>query len=338
MTLIFSDRTAMHKSKPALNAIATSIVVALLNVPLMSVASVATVDPAADYSSSSSSITTNHEARQQLSRIVTSDDYASKQSVESWQAIEEAKDKKEADTSWLEDFLESIGILSDSSDDTDDTDDTSDFDADSVLNILSILLKALFIIALVAFIMWVLNRAGYAPGWINRINPFNKMRNMTQNHAPNAKNQDWEQLPLHEDIPTKVRDYIEQNNATLAASLLYRGSLRWLARTQQLSIIAADTEAQCLAQIHHLERLETSQPHAYIVNIIEVWMQIAYDEKQRSSNNKALNQELKDIADDWLATLSHSRTANHNTRSGHSIASSPSQLNANSADDYQGGR
>ena len=332
MTLVFSDRTAMHKSKPALNAIATSIVVALLNVPLMSVASVATVDPAADYSSSSS-ITTNHEARQQLSRIVTSDDYASKQSVESWQAIEEAKDKKEANTSWLEDFLESI--FGDSSD---DSDDTSDFDADSVLNILSILLKALFIIALVAFIMWVLNRAGYAPGWVNRINPFNKMRNMTQNHAPNAKNQDWEKLPLHEDIPTKVRDYIAQDNATLAASLLYRGSLRWLARTQQLSIIAADTEAQCLAQIHHLERLETSQPHAYIVNIIEVWMQIAYDEKQRSSNNKALNQKLKDMADDWLATLSHSRTANHNTRSGHSTASSQSQLDTNSADDYQGGR
>ena len=328
MTRVFSDRIAGYTAKPAFKTIATGMIFALLNTPLISVASVAIINPAAD--DSSSSISTNHEIRQELSRIVISEDYASKQQVENWQAIEDTQDKKEADTSWLEEFLESI--FGDSSD------NSSDFDADSVLNILSILLKALFIIALLAFIMWVLNRAGYAPGWVNRINPFNKMRNMTQNHAANPNNQEWEQLPLHEDIPTKVRDYIAQDNPTLAASLLYRGSLRWLARTQQLTIIAADTEAQCLAQIQQLERLKSSEPHAYIVKIIAAWMQIAYDENQRSSNNKALNQQLKDMADDWLATLSHSRTANHNRRGGHSTASSQSQLNANSADDYQGGR
>ena len=273
MTLMFSDRIARYTAKPTLRAIATGMIVALLTMPLISVASVAATNPAAD--DASSSISTNHEIRQELSRIVISEDYASKQQVENWQAIEDTQDKKETDTSWLEEFLESI--FGDSSD------NSSDFDADSVLNILSVLLKALFIIALLAFIMWVLNRAGYAPGWVNRINPFNKMRNMTQNHAPNPNNQEWEQLPLHEDIPTKVRDYIAQDNPTLAASLLYRGSLRWLARTQQLTIIAADTEAQCLAQIQQLERLKSSEPHAYIVKIIAAWMQIAYDENQRSS-------------------------------------------------------
>lgn len=316
MTLMFSDRIARYTAKPTLRAIATGMIVALLTMPLISVASVAATNPAAD--DASSSISTNHEIRQELSRIVISEDYASKQQVENWQAIEDTQDKKETDISWLEEFLESI--FGDSSD------NSSDFDADSVLNILSVLLKALFIIALLAFIMWVLNRAGYAPGWVNRINPFNKMRNMTQNHAANPNNQEWEQLPLHEDIPTKVRDYIAQDNPTLAASLLYRGSLRWLARTQQLTIIAADTEAQCLAQIQQLERLKSSEPHAYIVKIIAAWMQIAYDENQRSSNNKALNQQLKDMADDWLATLSHSRTPTYKTLSGHS------------ADDNQGGR
>ena len=316
MTLMFSDRIARYTAKPTLRAIATGMIVALLTMPLISVASVAATNPAAD--DASSSISTNHEIRQELSRIVISEDYASKQQVENWQAIEDTQDKKETDTSWLEEFLESI--FGDSSD------NSSDFDADSVLNILSVLLKALFIIALLAFIMWVLNRAGYAPGWVNRINPFNKMRNMTQNHAANPNNQEWEQLPLHEDIPTKVRDYIAQDNPTLAASLLYRGSLRWLARTQQLTIIAADTEAQCLAQIQQLERLKSSEPHAYIVKIIAAWMQIAYDENQRSSNNKALNQQLKDIAEDWLTILSHSRTPIYKTLSGHST------------DDNQGGR
>lgn len=225
--------------------------------------------------------------RQDLARIITSEDYASAQEITTWQAIEKP-DNDNVDMGWLETLLEAMFGSSDG--------------AQSTIALFSLLLKALVIGALIAFIVWVLRRAGYLAGWAERISKHTGRRSTTIKQA-NYQQQGWEQLPAHEQIPTRVKQYLADGEIIQAASILYRGSLRWLVVSEQLSIAAANTEQQCLAQIQQLAPFKNSKPHVFIRRIISLWIQIAYDEQQRAQNSIQLSEQLYDYAHNWLLQL-----------------------------------
>ena len=227
-----------------------------------------------------------------------SEDYANSEEITSWEPIEKP-DKSEADLDWLEEFLESIFGASN--------------DTESSVALFSMLLKFLLVAALLAFIIWVLRRAGYLVGWAERINKHTGRRSSSQLHQQAGQHQGWEELPSHEQIPDLVKQYLIEGKITQAASVLYRGSLRWLVVSEHLPIAAANTEQQCLAQIQHLAQFEHSKPHVFIREIIRLWVQTAYNEQQREQHFDQLSQQLQSEANLWLSNLPLISTANVDT-------------------------
>lgn len=224
--------------------------------------------------------------RQDLARIITSEDYASAQEITNWQAIEKPNNEN-VDMGWLETLLEAIFGSSNN--------------AQSTIALSSLLLKALLIGVLIAFVVWVLRRAGYLAGWADRIGKHTGRRSTIK--QANYPQQGWEQLPIHAQIPDIVKQYLADGEIIQAASILYRGSLRWLVVSEQLPVAAANTEQQCLAQIQQLAQFKDSKPHIFIRQIISLWVQTAYDEQQSAQNFESLNEQLRSCADNWLLQL-----------------------------------
>ena len=112
-------------------------------------------------------------------------------------------------------------------------------------------------------------------------------------YNPESLSQRWQALPAHEQIPAAVATHLQQGELTAAASILYRGSLRWLMMSQQLTIAPAMTEKQCLAQI---DQLNESAQHHYISGIIQLWVQAAYDSPCHSNALSSFSSKLPDNA------------------------------------------
>lgn len=275
---------------------------ALLTLSMTSVAQTAIAAEAittpADASTTSISVENNNAIRQDLARIITSEDYANSEEITSWEPIEKP-DKSEADLDWLEEFLESIFGASN--------------DTESSMALFSMLLKFLLVATLIAFIVWVLRRAGYLVGWAERINKHTGRRSSSQLHQQAGQHQGWEELPSHEQIPDLVKQYLIEGKITQAASVLYRGSLRWLVVSEHLPIAAANTEQQCLGQIQQLAQFEYSKPHVFISEIIRLWVQTAYDEQQLVQHFEQLSQQLQSGADLWLSNLPSIAAVNADT-------------------------
>ncbi len=237
----------------------------------------------------SASIDDSRAARQALSRIITSDAYATEETIETWEPIEEPSDDLEGD-SWLRELLESW------------FDGDSSFDADTIITIFSFLLKVLLVAALIGFIIWVMRRAGYLSGWVNPLNKGRRRRSRVSSRSDNVA-QNWDELPEHDRIPATVNAYLAKDQITEAASILYRGSLRWLVNTQRISIAPANTEKQCLAQIQQLDTLVGTPSHHYVSSIINLWVQSAYDSSARRRGTNSLKQQLAEQAEHWLQQL-----------------------------------
>ncbi|WP_201584606.1 hypothetical protein [Psychrobacter jeotgali] len=243
--------------------------------------------------------------RQDLSRIVTSDVYANIDEIKSWEAIEKPKESS-ADVTWLRELLKFIF--------------GDGFNTDGFINVFSLLLKVLLVATLIGFIIWVLRRAGYLAGWVNPLRANSKRRTSIDSNVASYSEQGWEQLPDHEQLPKRVKQLLAEDKLTQAASLLYRGSLRWLATTQQLTINVAATEKQCLAQIEQLAQIEdlavptghsnhsNSSVNAnsainYVSQIISLWIQSAYDKRTRAQHAEQLSAQLGEKAGIWLEYL-----------------------------------
>lgn len=274
---------------------------ALLTLSMTSVAQTAIAAEAittpADASTTSLSVENNNAIRQDLARIITSEDYANSEEITSWELIEKPDSECNDDLSWLESLL----INNDFGNNRD------------TVAAFSLLLKVLLIGALIAFIIWVLRRAGYLVGWAERINKHTGRRSSSQLHQQAGQHQGWEELPSHEKIPDLVKQYLIEGKITQAASVLYRGSLRWLVVSEHLPIAAANTEQQCLAQIQQLAQFEHSKPHVFIREIIRLWVQTAYDEHQLAQHSEQLSQQLQSEANLWLSNLPLISTANVDT-------------------------
>lgn len=276
----------------------TAIAAEAVTTPVVTTDVVEAITPA-DASTTSISVENNNAIRQDLARIITSEDYTNSEEITSWEPIEKP-DKSDADLDWLEEFLESIFGVSN--------------DTESSVALFSMLLKFLLVAALIAFIIWVLRRAGYLVGWAERINKHTGRRSSSQLHQQAGyQDQGWEHLPSHEQIPDLVKQYLIEGKITQAASVLYRGSLRWLVVNEHLPIAAANTEQQCLAQIQQLAQFEYSKPHVFISEIIRLWVQTAYNEQQREQHFDQLSQQLQSEANLWLSNLPLISTANVDT-------------------------
>ena len=270
----------LHQS---LCRVATALIVGLcMSVSVSQAASHAQVSHAQNYSLQSNSLQSNsaqagqdaagqvtmgankaHQTpsaiRQELVEIITSGDYAESKTRKSWQAIEKPARPKEHESSWWVKLIQWLfGSQAES----------------GTAAIFSLLLKGLLVLALIVFIVWVVRRAGYLQGWAGKMPSRLSRSSRMEPYNPESLSQRWQALPAHEQIPAVVAAQLQQGELTTAASILYRGSLRWLMRSQQLTIAPAMTEKQCLAQIKQLN--ESGQYH-YISGIIQLWVQAAYD-------------------------------------------------------------
>ena len=84
----------------------TAIEAETVTTPVVTTDMVEAITPA-DAGTTSISVENNNAIRQDLARIITSEDYANSEQITSWEPIEKP-DKSEADLDWLENFLESI--------------------------------------------------------------------------------------------------------------------------------------------------------------------------------------------------------------------------------------
>jgi|GEM_PF-5561199 len=244
--------------------------------------------------------------RQDLVRIITSADYAESKAIKSWQRIEKPASTKEREPNWLVKLLKWLfGSQGDS----------------GMAAFFSLLLKGLLILALFAFIIWVARRAGYLQGWVGTMQSRLSRSSRIEPYNPESLSQRWQALPEHDQIPAAVAEYLQQGELTAAASILYRGSLRWLMLSKQLTIAPAMTEKQCLAQI---KQLNESGQHHYISGIIQLWVQAAYNSAANiasgstpASPNSAHNAvnlatQLREVSTHWLDELpSFDNTRNH---------------------------
>ena len=252
--------------------------------------------------------------RQELQAIITSADYAESKEVKSWQPIEKPASPKEQELSWLGKLLKWLfGSQGDSG--------TAAF--------LSLLLKALLVMALLAFIVWVAKRAGYLQGWVGTIKSRVARSSHIEAYSPESLAQRWQALPAHEQIPAAVAEHLQQGELTTAASILYRGSLRWLMQTQQITIAPAMTEKQCLAQIHQLT--DSGQP-TYIRTVIQLWVQAAYDSAADavtdSQHSTMLATQIREVSDHWLVELPTLKGRQTASKTQHMVSATAEQTHA----------
>lgn len=225
--------------------------------------------------------------RQDLVAIITSDDYATAKEVESWEPMLKPRDNDKEDLGWLEKLLRFL------------LDNQSD--SESTIAIVSMLLKVLLVAALIAFIIWVARRAGYLEGWAQRIKSLSPRRSTVESMESSPIAQGWEQIPSHERLPSVANQYLDKGDITAAASLIYRGSLRWLVMMQQLDIAPATTEMRCLTQIQQLNHLDPQ--HDFIIRVIHLWIETAYDERRRETGTESLESQLRHVVSLWSQKL-----------------------------------
>ena len=239
--------------------------------------------------------------RQQLVQVITSEDYAEAKEVKEWQRIEKPESAR-TDSSWLERLLRFLLGNRETN--------------DGVVQFFSIALKVLFVGALLAFILWVARRARYLSGWVSPFKTSRGRRSSIEGYQPDILAQGWEHLPSHEHLPIEAQRLLEAGELTQSASLLYRGALRWLRHSQQLSIAPATTEQQCLAQIKWLNQSamaaasQISPSHkdsesswTYISRIITSWMEAAYDSQSRDQHASLLAKQLSILIGQWHQQL-----------------------------------
>ncbi|WP_131668933.1 hypothetical protein [Psychrobacter pygoscelis] len=231
--------------------------------------------------------------RQDLVTLITSDDYATAKEVKKWQRIPQSKDSSKLNLTWLEKLLR---FLLGSSADT-----------DTWTAILSLILKTLLVVALIAFIVWVARRAGYLSGLVNPLQRVKSHRSQVEAYSADALSQSWTQLPDHDAIPHTVQELLEQKQLAAAASVMYRGAMRWLALSQDLYIAPATTELQCIEQIKAFSQQsllgQSSQEYLYISEIIKLWVQAAYDKQKNDAQRTSLQLKLRHSAERWTSEL-----------------------------------
>ena len=247
----------------------------------------------------------HQQVRDELVQIMISEDYSKANEVQRWQRIPKDKKKNNADLTWLEKVLRWI------------FDNNSDTETESSLAILSFIFKLLLVAALIAFIIWVIRRAGYLSGWINQVKIRSKRQSHVENYTPQALPQSWEQLPEHAQIPKVVIELLDEGQLTKAASMMYRGSLRWLVRVDNVDIVPATTEKQCLQQIQRLKGLDiktsldrAANPYGYISKIIQLWIVVAYDNQKSEETTAGIQAQLRQLIESWTTELSSSASAN----------------------------
>lgn len=257
-------------------------------------------------------LTTAQQTRQELVTVITDEDYASSKSVKRWQRIDKHSEDS-MDLSWLAKLLRYLF--------------GDDKEVQSTIDLIALLVKWLLIGALIAFILWILSRAGYLAGWINRVKIRQSHYSRIESYSDMPLPQHWETLPEHDQIPSVVLALLGNHQLTEALSVMYRGSLRWLVHSQNLMILPATTEGQCLAQIEQLEQwgnfngansTQAPQTYSYISQIIALWIRAAYDtqfaihppkttrDNPHTSNNPDFDQlrvEAEQLIDCWHSQL-----------------------------------
>ena len=282
-------------------------------------AQLATANNITEQHASTKSINDNNPSssaaiRQELQAIITSADYAESKEVKSWQPIEKPASPKEQELSWLGKLLKWLfGSQADSG--------TAAF--------LSLLLKALLVLALLAFIVWVAKRAGYLQGWVGTIKSRVARSSRIEAYNPESLAQRWQALPAHEQIPAAVAEHLQQGELTTAASILYRGSLRWLMQTQQITIAPAMTEKQCLAQIQQLT--DSGQP-TYIRTVIQLWVQAAYDSAADAVTDRQhsamLAAQIREVSNHWIVELPALKGRQPASKTQHTVSATAEQTHA----------
>ncbi|WP_230661622.1 hypothetical protein [Psychrobacter sp. I-STPA10] len=240
--------------------------------------------------------TSNQVVRQQLQHIITSEDYATSKKRQHWQ-LKSKENSKNNEDSWLVKLLKFLFDW--------DTDSDNWLDI-SKLQLLATIIKTLLIAALVLFIVWIIHHA-QKNGWLNTVLPkrYHKTSVSTQSAASQSYLGD---LPSHQQLGINVQRLLAAGQISDAASLLYRGSLRWLADNHLLSVAPATTELQCIEQLHHINRQLSQNTHQaatqhYINQIIAHWIQVAYDTPYLLAHSEQLSLQLNNLADEWLSML-----------------------------------
>lgn len=250
--------------------------------------------------------TQNQAVRLQLQQIITSEDYATSKQHKTWQRKSKETTPEDLEDSWLVKILK---FLFDRESDSDSWFDFID------LQVLAAIIKTLLIIALLFFIAWIIRHA-QKNGWLNTVLPKKLQKAVVSKTTPTSQQQLGD-LPAHGQIAVAAQQFIDAGQLSQAASLLYRGSLRWLADNQLIVVVPATTELQCIKQLQYINsQLNqninsniTSTAQSYINQIIEHWIQIAYDPSSMSTPmydeqlNAKLSSQLSKLADEWLTKL-----------------------------------
>ena len=246
--------------------------------------------------------------RQQLQKVITSDVYATSKTRKQWQR--KPKDQKvqiDHKNSWLGRLIEYL----------------LDFLPNGFLSVyqlrmLATTIKILLIAALVVLILWIARHA-QKTGWLNMVLPRGLRSASVSTQKASRSQQQLGELPEHQQIGVSAQRLLADGKLADAASILYRGSLRWLADNHLLVIAPATTELQCIKQIQTINRhngssfkAATNLPISYSINaatkdyinqIIQNWMQVAYDAPYIEANAATLNLRLNELAAKWLSVL-----------------------------------
>ena len=245
--------------------------------------------------------------RQQLQQVITSEDYATSKSYKQWQRKQ--TESKLDKNSWIVKLLKFLFDWDLNSDDW--------FDL-SYLQIIAIIIKTILIAALLLLIVWIIRHA--------QKNRWLTVTTAKKHHKPSVSIKNLNEqlsladIPTHQQLGITARQLIQQGQLGKAASMLYRGSLRWLANNQLINVAPATTEMQCLDQLqqinHQFEQSMkqnsgnksfqqniTVSAQNFINQIIQSWMLVAYDTASMHTDYEALSLQLSKLADEWLSML-----------------------------------
>ena len=81
---------------------------------------------------------------------------------------------------------------------------------------------------------------------------------------------------LPKDIVGAARQLFAEGQAQPALSLLYRGALSYFILEQHAPIESSDTEMECLRKVQALEMTEGEDKKAYLAQLTEIWVALAY--------------------------------------------------------------
>ncbi|WP_227430331.1 hypothetical protein [Psychrobacter sp. I-STPA6b] len=257
------------------------------------------IEPSAQHTQPDTDIKSIHQeisetqaqsVRQQLQEIITSDDYATSKKYKTWQR-KQKPEEIDTEDSWLVKLLKSLFEHTDS----------------SHLQLMAAIIKTLLIAALILLIVWIIYHA-QKNGWFNAVLPKQLHTASVSKKKNISLQQQLGELPPHQHLGIEAQRLLEAGQLEDAASILYRGSLRWLADNHLLAIVPATTERQCIKQLRQINQSiqhknVTTETTHYINQVIQCWMQVAYDTPYLLIHSDQLGLQLKGLADEWLSML-----------------------------------